>query len=71
MTMAKKCFVTYWPCGRCISGAALDESGEDPETGLMLLDAVRRGCGVGYVDANVLRIGICRCNAQTVTEVQK
>jgi hypothetical protein len=58
--MNKKCFVTYWPCGKCPSGAALDDSGNDPETGLMLLNAVRQGRKVGYVDANV-RVGYCRC----------
>lgn len=52
--MAKGMFITYWKCGVCCGGAYIDTPDAEPGASRMILEALREGRKVGYVDSTYM-----------------
>jgi hypothetical protein len=59
--MTRHCFVCYCDCGATIYAAAVDDGTDDPDTGGMVLEALRKGRPVGYLPAEGVSMRLCEC----------
>lgn len=61
--MTRNAFVCFCKCGATIYAAAIDDGDDDPDTGAMVLEALRKGRPVGYMEAANVTMRQCECIA--------
>jgi hypothetical protein len=62
-------FVTYWPCGKCVSGAVLDDGGIRNSFLKFVLEDIRAGRVVKWQREQMVSVRNCDCAPEKETAV--